>query len=147
MMRPATTPPAGDRLPAGEAGLRRPPDAADGTVPSGSVRGTIPSGPAPSAAPRRRRGTRSVAYALAGVAVASLVAATAVIFRMPFERAASLAPVIVITAGATVFLVVLWTKIALDSLRRQRHPKRIVAAGVGALALLALVSFFLPAPN
>jgi preprotein translocase subunit Sec61beta len=66
---------------------------------------------------------------------------------MPLDRAAALAPVIVITLGATVFLAVLWTKIALDSLRRQRHPRRIVAAGIGAFALLAVVSFFLPLPN
>ena len=90
---------------------------------------------------------RPAALTLAGAAVASLVAATAVLFRMPFDRAVALAPVIVVTAGATVFLGVLWTKIALDSLRRQRHPKRIVAVGVGALALLAVVSFLVPAPN
>jgi hypothetical protein len=90
---------------------------------------------------------RPVALALAGGAVASLVAATAVLFRMPFERAAVLAPVIVVTAGASLFLCLLWTKIALESLRRQRHPKRIVAAAVGALALLAVVSFVVPAPN
>jgi hypothetical protein len=84
---------------------------------------------------------------LAAAAVVSLVAATAVLFRMPLDRAAALAPVIVITLGATVFLAVLWTKIALDSLRRQRHPRRIVAAGIGAFALLAVVSFFLPLPN
>jgi hypothetical protein len=90
---------------------------------------------------------RPAALTLAGAAVASLVAATAVLFHMPLDRAAALAPVIVITLGATVFLVILWTKIALDSLRRQRHPRRIVAIGVGAFALLALVSFFLPLPN
>jgi preprotein translocase subunit Sec61beta len=90
---------------------------------------------------------RPTALVLAAAAVASLVAATAVLFRMPLDRAAALAPVIVITLGATVFLAVLWTKIALDSLRRQRHPRRIVAAGIGAFALLAVVSFFLPLPN
>lgn len=90
---------------------------------------------------------RPTALVLAAAAVASLVAATAVLFRMPLDRAAALAPVIVITLGATVFLAVLWTKIELDSLRRQRHPRRIVAAGIGAFALLAVVSFFLPLPN
>ncbi len=90
---------------------------------------------------------RPAALTLAGAAVASLVAATAVLFRMPLDRAAVLAPVIVVTAGATLFIAVLWTRIALDSLRRQRHPRRIVAAGVAAFALLAVVSFFVPAPN
>lgn len=90
---------------------------------------------------------RPAALALAAAAVVSLVAATAVLFRMPLERAVVLAPVIVVTAGATIFLVVLWTKIAVDSLRRQRHPRRIVAAGVAAFALLAVVSFVLPVSN
>jgi hypothetical protein len=90
---------------------------------------------------------RPAALTLAGAAVASLVAATAMLFRMPLERAAVLAPVIVVTAGATIFIAMLWTRIAFDSLRRQRHPRLIVAAGVAAFALLAVVSFFLPAPN
>jgi hypothetical protein len=90
---------------------------------------------------------RPAALTLAGAAVASLVAATAVLFRMPFDRAVALAPVIVVTAGATIFIAVLWIRIALESLRRQRHPRRIVAAGLAAFVLLAVVSFFVPAPN
>lgn len=87
---------------------------------------------------------RPAALTLAGAAVASLVAATAVLFRMPLDEAAVLAPIIVVTAGATVFIGLLWVRIALESLRRQRHPKRIAAAGLAAVAVLAAVAFLLP---
>lgn len=83
---------------------------------------------------------------LSALACTALVLVAAVVFRLPLERAAVLAPVIVVTAGATAFVVVLWTKIAVESLRRQRHPLRIVAAGVAVLALLVVLSFFVELP-
>ena len=76
-----------------------------------------------------------------------LVLVAALAFRLPLERAAALAPVIVVTAGATVFVVLLWTKIAVDALRAQRHPRRIVAAGVAVFALLVVLSFFVELPS
>jgi hypothetical protein len=84
--------------------------------------------------------------ALSALGCAALVLAAALVFRLPLERAAVLAPVIVATAGATAFVLVLWTKIAVESLRRQRHPLRIVAAGLAALALLVFLSFFVELP-
>ena len=84
--------------------------------------------------------------ALSALACAALVLLTAWLFRMSLERAAVLAPVIVATAGATAFVLVLWTKVAVDSLRRQRRPGRIVAAGVAALGLLVVLSFFVELP-
>jgi hypothetical protein len=87
---------------------------------------------------------RPAVLALAAAAVAGLVAGTALLFRMPLERAAVLAPVIVATAGATAFLLVLWTRIAWESVRRQRHPGLIAAGFVGAFAVLVLVSFVVP---
>jgi hypothetical protein len=57
-----------------------------------------------------------------------------------FERAALLAPVIVVGAGAVVGLGLLWTRVLWESLQRQRHPLRIVAIGVGAIALLVGLS-------
>jgi hypothetical protein len=77
---------------------------------------------------------------------AGLVAGTAVVFRMPLEQAAVLAPVIVAAAGAVGFLLVLWTRIAVVSLRGTRHPRRIVAAGLVGLALLVVLSFFVDLP-
>jgi hypothetical protein len=40
---------------------------------------------------------------------------------MSLERAALLAPVIVLTAGATVAIFVLWTRVALDPVLRRRR--------------------------
>jgi thiol:disulfide interchange protein len=56
------------------------------------------------------------------------------------ERVAVLAPVIVVAVGAAAGLVVLWTKVGWESLRRQSHPWRIVALGVVALGLLFALS-------
>jgi thiol:disulfide interchange protein len=56
------------------------------------------------------------------------------------ERAAVLAPVIVVAVGAAAGLVVLWTKVGWESLRRQSHPWRIVAIGLAALCLLFALS-------
>jgi hypothetical protein len=38
-----------------------------------------------------------------------------------FERAVILAPLVVAVAGAAAFLVVLWTRVAWESLRRGKH--------------------------
>jgi hypothetical protein len=84
--------------------------------------------------------------AIAAFACIVLVFATAWVFRMSLERAALLAPVIVATAGATAFIVVLWVKVAADALREQRHPRRIVAAGAAVLAVLVVLSFFVELP-
>jgi hypothetical protein len=83
----------------------------------------------------------------AAAAVAGLVAVSAWLFQWSVEKAALLAPVIVATAGATVFIFLLWTKIAWESLRRSRHPVAIVAGIVGAIALLAVLSFFVELPS
>ena len=84
---------------------------------------------------------------VAAAAVAALVALTAWLFRMPLERAAVAAPIIVVSAAALVGLVLFWTKVAHESLRRQRHPGRILAAGLLAFALLVVLSFFVDLPR
>jgi hypothetical protein len=48
---------------------------------------------------------------------AGLTALAAWILDWSFQRAATLSPVIVVVFGAAAFLVVLWTRVALDSLR------------------------------
>lgn len=85
-----------------------------------------------------------VSSALACTAVTALAA---FVFELSLERAAVLAPVIVVSVGATVGLFVLWTRIALESLRRQRHPRRIVAIAVAATGLLVVLSFFVTLPQ
>ena len=83
--------------------------------------------------------------ALAGVLV--LVAVTAWALSWPFEKAVYLAPVIVIGGAAAVGLVLLCGKIALNSLRESRHPRRVLAfwaLGLGLLVLLTVLGVKLP---
>lgn len=84
---------------------------------------------------------------LSSLVSVGLVFAAAFVFEWPVEKAATLAPVIVMFVGAAMALVVLWTRIALESLRRARHPRRIVAlglAGVGLIVLLTVLGVELP---
>ena len=78
---------------------------------------------------------------LSGLVVAGLVLLVVWLFDIRFERAAVLAPVLVVIAGAVAGLVVLWTKVGWESLRRREHPWRIVALGVAVLAVLVALSW------
>ena len=69
-----------------------------------------------------------------------LVALTAWALAWPFEKAAYLAPIIVVGGAAAVGLVLLWGKIALDSLRESRHPRRVLAYWLVGLCLLVLLT-------
>jgi hypothetical protein len=90
---------------------------------------------------------RTLRYPAALVVVIALVAITAWALAWPFEKAAFLAPVIVIGGAAAVGLVLLWGKIALSSLRESRHPRRVLAywlLGLGLLVLLTVLGVKLP---
>jgi hypothetical protein len=90
---------------------------------------------------------RVLRYPAALVVVLGLVALTAWLLSWPFDKAVSLAPVIVVGVAATVGLVLLWGKIALTSLRESRHPRRVVAywlIGLGLLVLLTMLGVKLP---
>ena len=80
------------------------------------------------------------ALLLSGLATAGLVVLAAWIFELRPERAAALAPVIVVAAGAAAGIVVLWTRVGWESLSRQRHPWRLVGLGVAVLAVLVVLS-------
>jgi hypothetical protein len=90
---------------------------------------------------------RTAALAVSTAFVIALVALSSWLFRWSFEEAAVLAPLIVVTAGATAFIAVLWSKIIWESLRRSRHPAAIVGGIVAALALLVALSFFIELPD
>jgi hypothetical protein len=77
----------------------------------------------------------------ASVAVTALVVVAVWITDLSFQRAALLAPVLVIGVGAMAGLVVFWGKIGWDSLRRSRYPRLYVAGGVVFIALLVLLTF------
>lgn len=90
---------------------------------------------------------RVLRYPAALVAVVALVALTAWALAWPFEKAAFLAPVIVVGGAAAVGLVLLWGKIALSSLRESRHPRRVLAywlLGIGLLVVLTVLGVKLP---
>jgi uncharacterized membrane protein len=62
------------------------------------------------------------------------------VFNVKTERAFALAPVLVVCFGAVLGLVVLWTRVIVDSLRSSEHPRRILAIAAGAIALVALLT-------
>jgi uncharacterized membrane protein len=83
---------------------------------------------------------------VASLVVGVLVAAAAYLYRLPLDHAAALAPVIVATVGATLFLFVLWGKVIVEALRRRRHPYRILAGALAAVGLVAVISFLVELP-
>jgi hypothetical protein len=58
------------------------------------------------------------------VVAVGLVALASVLLDLSFERAALLAPLIVLAVGAAVALVVLWARVALDPVIRRRREQR-----------------------
>jgi hypothetical protein len=69
-----------------------------------------------------------------------LVALTALFMGWPLEQAVYLAPVIVIAGAAALGLVILWGKIAVQSLRESRRPRLVLFLWIGGLALLVLLT-------
>jgi uncharacterized membrane protein YoaK (UPF0700 family) len=80
------------------------------------------------------------AAAFSGLMTGALVLLVAWALEWPLERVVVLAPLLVVICGAVAGLVVLWTRIGVDSLRRQRHPGRIVLLALAAAALLVILS-------
>jgi len=83
----------------------------------------------------------------ASLVVTALVVFTAWLFKWPFEKAAYLAPIIVVAAAAIVGLFALWTRIALESLRKSRRPRLVLAlwaAAIGLIVLLTVLGVELP---
>lgn len=77
----------------------------------------------------------------ASVAVTAIVVVAVAISDLSFQRAALLAPVLVIGVGALAGLVVFWGRIGWDSLSRSRHPRLYVAGGLAFIALLVVLTF------
>ncbi|HVA29755.1 MAG TPA: hypothetical protein VMU58_00665 [Gaiellaceae bacterium] len=73
-------------------------------------------------------------------AVFGLVLLTAWIMAWPLEKAVYLAPVIVIGVAAAAGLLILWGKVAVQSLRESRRPKLVLALWLAGLALLVALS-------
>jgi hypothetical protein len=83
----------------------------------------------------------------ASVAVTVIVVTAVAVTDLSFERAALLAPVLVIGIAAVGGLIVFWGRVGWDSLRRSRHPRLYVAGGLAfvlALVVLTLLGVNLP---
>jgi hypothetical protein len=76
----------------------------------------------------------------AAVVVTTLVVVAVWVSDLSFQRAALLAPVLVIGVGAVAGLLVFWGRIGWDSLRRSRHPRLVVAGGLAFVALLVVLT-------
>ena len=76
----------------------------------------------------------------ASVAVTALVVLAVWLTDLSFQRAALLAPVLVIGVGAVAGLVVFWGRTGWDSLRRSRHPALIAAGAAAFIALLVVLT-------
>ena len=77
---------------------------------------------------------------LSGLVTAALVLLAVGVFELSLERAAILAPVLVVIFGAAAGLVVLWTKVGWEALQRRRRPWLVAAIAVAVLALLVGLS-------
>jgi hypothetical protein len=89
----------------------------------------------------------SVRVAAASLVVGVLVLLAVWLTDLSFERAALLAPVLVIGVAAAAGLLVLWGRVGYQHFRESRHPRLIVGATVAIVALglvLVLLGVKLP---
>jgi hypothetical protein len=82
---------------------------------------------------------------VSGFVTAGLVLAVVWVFQMSLSRAALLAPVIVVCAGAAAGVVVLWAKVGWEALRR--HPRPWLVAGIAVAAVAAIAALSLLGVN
>ena len=80
----------------------------------------------------------SVRVAAASLAVGVLVLLAVWLTDLPFERAALLAPVLVVGVAAAAGLFVLWGRVGWAHFRESRHPRVIVGAAE-AIVVVGLV--------
>ena len=79
----------------------------------------------------------SARVVLVSFAVTALVLLASWLLSWPLEKAALLAPVIVVFVAVALGVLVFWGRVAWDGLRASRHQRWIVA---GALSLAALAA-------
>jgi len=75
-----------------------------------------------------------------GLLAAGLVLLVVWVFELSLDRAAVLAPVLVVVFGAAAGVVVLWAKVGWEALQRRRHPWLVAGLAVAVLALLVVLS-------
>jgi hypothetical protein len=77
---------------------------------------------------------------ISGVVTAALVLLVVWVFEVSLDRAAVLAPVIVVAFGAAAGVVVLWAKVGWEALQRRRRPWLVLGLAVATVALIAGLS-------
>ena len=82
----------------------------------------------------------SKALFASGLVTASLVLLVVGVFEVSLERAAVLAPVIVVAFGAAAAVIVLWAKVGWEALQRRRRPWLVVGIAAGVIVLIAALS-------
>jgi hypothetical protein len=82
----------------------------------------------------------SKALVASGLVTAALVLLVVGVFEVSLERAAVLAPVIVVAFGAAAAVVVLWAKVGWEALQRRRRPWLVVGIAAGVVVLIAALS-------
>jgi predicted neutral ceramidase superfamily lipid hydrolase len=83
---------------------------------------------------------RTLRIGVALAVVFGLVVLTSLIMGWPVERAVYLAPVIVVATAALLGLLILWGKVAVQSLRESKRPRLVLGLWVGGIAMLVLLS-------
>jgi hypothetical protein len=81
-----------------------------------------------------------VRYLGASVAVTAIVVVTVWVTDLSFQRAILLAPVLVLGVAAAAGLVVFWGRVGWESLRKSRRPRLVLAASLGFVALLVVLT-------
>jgi hypothetical protein len=82
----------------------------------------------------------SKAVLASGLVTAALVLLVVGVFEVSLERAAVLAPVIVLAFGAAAAVVVLWAKVGWEALQRRRRPWLVVGIAAAVVVLVAALS-------
>ena len=82
----------------------------------------------------------SKAALASGLVTAALVLLVVGVFEVSLQRAAVLAPVIVLAFGAAAAVVVLWAKVGWEALQRRRRPWLVVGIAAGVVVLIATLS-------
>ena len=82
----------------------------------------------------------SKAVLASGLVTAALVLLVVGVFEVSLERAAVLAPVIVLAFGAAAAVIVLGAKVGWEALQRRRRPWLVVGIAAAVVVLIAALS-------
>jgi hypothetical protein len=79
-------------------------------------------------------------YLVASAAVTVIVLVTVWVTDLSFQRAILLAPVLVIGLGAAAGLVVFWSRVGWDSLRKSSHPRLVLGGSLVFVAVIVVLT-------